>query len=74
MAVIDEMRAENPSAFQWKPAPYEYEQEKVPIDVIAGAQSFRHAIDFGARAEDIAAKWEASVAAFSKLRTAYLLY
>ena len=74
MAVIDEMRAEDPSAFQWKPAPYEYEHEKVPIDVIAGAQSFRHAIDFGARAEDIAAKWEASVAAFSKLRTAYLLY
>jgi uncharacterized protein YbbC (DUF1343 family) len=74
MAVIDELRAADPSAFQWKPAPYEYEHDKVPIDVIAGAQSFRHAIDAGTRAEEIAANWEATVAAFRTLRTPYLLY
>jgi uncharacterized protein YbbC (DUF1343 family) len=73
-AIIEEIRAANPSAFAWKPPPYEYEQDKVPIDVIAGSSSFRRAIDAGERAEQIADRWAASVADFRNLQRDYLLY
>jgi uncharacterized protein YbbC (DUF1343 family) len=73
-AVIEQMRAEDPSSFAWKRPPYEYEHEKQPIDVIAGATWFREAIDGGERAESIAARWEPTVAAFRDSRQPYLLY
>jgi uncharacterized protein YbbC (DUF1343 family) len=74
LAIIDEIRAADPHAFAWKPPPYEYEHDKVPIDVIAGSPAFRTAIDAGDRAEQIAAAWEQSVAEFGTLQQAYLLY
>jgi uncharacterized protein YbbC (DUF1343 family) len=74
IAIIEEIRAADPSSFAWKPPPYEYEHDKVPIDVIAGAASFRQAIDAGDRAEQIAARWQASVADFRTLQQRYLLY
>jgi uncharacterized protein YbbC (DUF1343 family) len=74
IAIIEEIRAADPSSFAWKPPPYEYEHDKVPIDVIAGAASFRQAIDAGDRAEQIAGRWQASVAAFRSLQQRYLLY
>jgi uncharacterized protein YbbC (DUF1343 family) len=74
VAVIDELRAADPSSFAWKSPPYEYEHEKMPIDVIAGSKSFREAIDAGERAEQIAARWHPTVAAFRELQRQYLLY
>ena len=74
VAIIEELRAADPAAFQWKTPPYEYELDKVPIDVIAGSASLRQAIDAGERGEDIAARWHESVAAFRELRHPYLLY
>jgi len=74
MAVIEGLRRADASAFAWKDPPYEYEQEKIPIDVIAGSSSFRLAIDAAERAEDIARGWQDSVAAFEKLRERFLLY
>jgi uncharacterized protein YbbC (DUF1343 family) len=74
LAIIDEIRAADPDAFAWKPPPYEYEHDKVPIDVIAGSPGFRTAINAGDRAEQIAARWEQSVADFRALQQAYLLY
>ena len=74
MAIIDELRAADPSSFQWKSPPYEYEHDKMPIDVIAGSKSFREAIDAGERAEQIAARWAPSVAAFRELQRQYHLY
>jgi uncharacterized protein YbbC (DUF1343 family) len=74
MAVIDAMRAADPDAFMWKRPPYEYENDKEPIDVIAGSPSFRRAIDSGERAEHIAARWARSVHDFRQLQQAFLLY
>ena len=74
IAVIEQMRVADPSRFAWKQPPYEYEHDKVPIDVIAGSKSFREAIDAGERAEDIAARWEPSVAAFRELQQRFFLY
>lgn len=74
VALIDEIRAADPASFAWKPPPYEYEHDQQPIDVIAGAKWFRHAIDAGERAESIAKRWESTVEAFRALRQPYLLY
>ncbi len=73
-AVIDEMRAADPASFAWKPPPYEYEHDKAPIDVIAGAKWFRERIDAGERGESIAKRSEPGVPAFRALRQRYLLY
>ena len=74
IAIIEQLRAADPASFQWKAPPYEYEHDKMPIDVIAGSQSFRQAIDAGERAEQIAARWQPTVAAFRDLQQKYLLY
>jgi uncharacterized protein YbbC (DUF1343 family) len=74
LAIIDAMRTADPAAFAWKQPPYEYEHDKVPIDVIAGSSSFRQAIDAGERAEHIAARWASSVQEFRKLQKPFLLY
>jgi uncharacterized protein YbbC (DUF1343 family) len=74
VAVIDQLQAADPAAFRWKDAPYEYEHDKVPIDVISGSVSFRQRIDAGERAEQMAPWWEPGIAAFRDLRAPYLLY
>jgi uncharacterized protein YbbC (DUF1343 family) len=74
MAVVDALRTEDPAAFAWKPPPYEYEQDRDPIELIAGSRSFRQAIDRGDRAEQIAERWKDSVDAFRRLRQPFLLY
>jgi uncharacterized protein YbbC (DUF1343 family) len=74
IAIIEELRAADPKAFSWKRPPYEYENDKEPIDVIAGSPSFRHAIDAGERAEHIAAKWATSVREFKTLQQRFHLY
>jgi uncharacterized protein YbbC (DUF1343 family) len=74
VAIIAEMRAADPASFAWKPPPYEYEHDKQPIDVIAGAKWFREMIDGGERAETIARRWETSAAEFQARRQRFLLY
>ena len=74
VAVIEQMRAADPARFEWKQPPYEYESDKIPIDVIAGSPSFRQAIDAGEPAERIAERWEPPLAAFRDLQQPYLLY
>jgi uncharacterized protein YbbC (DUF1343 family) len=74
MAVIDALRAADPQSFAWKMPPYEYEHDKMPIDVIAGSRTFREAIDAGERAEHIAERWASTVSAFRDVQRPYLLY
>jgi uncharacterized protein YbbC (DUF1343 family) len=74
VALIELIRAEAPEAFAWRQPPYEYEHRKEPIDILAGSPALREAIESGARAEDIAATWPASHAAFLAARETCLLY
>ena len=36
MEIIRLARTENPKDFAWKPLPYEYEPEKLPIEILCG--------------------------------------
>jgi uncharacterized protein YbbC (DUF1343 family) len=74
VALLAAIRASDPSAFRWREPPYEYEREKLPIDILAGSPALRQQIEAGMPARDIAASWEDGVAAFDHMRDGYLLY
>jgi uncharacterized protein YbbC (DUF1343 family) len=74
VALIQEVRAADPSAFSWRKPPYEYERDKEPIDILAGSPALRMAIDDGVSAEEIAGSWTADCERFKALRRAFLHY
>jgi uncharacterized protein YbbC (DUF1343 family) len=74
VALIEQIRAADPSAFAWRQPPYEYEHEKLPIDILSGSPALRTALDAGGRAEDVAASWSVALARFLSIRADFLLY
>ena len=73
-AVIAACRQVAPVAFAWRRPPYEYEHERMPIDILAGSDALRRALDADRAAAEIAADWEPALAAFEPIRRRYLLY
>ena len=45
--MLDEFRLEEPAKFAWRDPPYEYEHEKMPIDILYGSTRLREAIESG---------------------------
>ena len=74
VALIEAIRAEDPSQFSWRQPPYEYEHDKMPIDILSGSPALRQAIDSGASAESIAQTWPSTHAPFLSARERHLLY
>ena len=74
VALLEVFRATDPSRFVWRDPPYEYETEKMPIDILAGSAELRQQMDRGIPAREIAESWTASVREFEKVRERYLLY
>ncbi|MFB3853527.1 MAG: exo-beta-N-acetylmuramidase NamZ domain-containing protein [Vicinamibacterales bacterium] len=74
VAVMREMYAQDPEHFGWRQPPYEYEYEKLAIDILAGSDALRRQIESGTPATEIARSWEDRLAAFSATRERFLLY
>jgi uncharacterized protein YbbC (DUF1343 family) len=74
VALLGAFRQVREAAFEWRQPPYEYEHEKLPIDILAGSASTRQQIEAGIPAADIARSWEPGVAAFETLTRPFLLY
>ena len=74
VAVLEAFRAADSDQFGWKQPPYEYEYDRMPIDLLAGSSELRGQIEAGAAAADIARSWEAPVRAFDQIRRRFLLY
>ena len=62
-----------PEQCAWKQPPYEYVTDKLPIDVIAGTDKFRKAIESG-KVIPFLEESEEQLINFKKLRKTYLLY
>ncbi len=60
--------------FEWKKPPYEYEFEKMPIDILAGTDLLRKGIEGKISLKDMEEIWEGECKEFQKLRKNYLLY
>ncbi|MGD8369456.1 MAG: DUF1343 domain-containing protein [Desulfobacterales bacterium] len=74
LALLWAVRTLYPDRFEWKPPPYEYEYEKMPVDLIFGDDRIRRRIDDGLPVEALSRGWEEDEAEFDRLRRPYLLY
>jgi uncharacterized protein YbbC (DUF1343 family) len=60
--------------FSWREPPYEYEFDRLPIDLIFGDSSVRKALESGMELEAIFEGFSQGIEEFLKLRRPYLLY
>ena len=74
VALLETFRASAPDRFGWRDPPYEYEHERLPIDVLAGSPALREQIESGMAAGEIARSWQSAVEEFDRVRQAVLLY
>ena len=74
VALLAAFRAADPARFAWREPPYEYEHEKLPIDILAGSSELREQIERGMPAREIADSWKPAVAEFERVRERFLLY
>ena len=62
------------ATFAWRDPPYEYEHDKMPIDILAGSPTLRQQIESQMPLADIVASWRPGVAEFEEIRRNYLSY
>ena len=75
VAVIKAIRDLHPKQPLWKSPPYEYEAEKMPIDILVGNDLLRTALEKGEGLDHMATWWSAECASFGKkVRKKYLIY
>jgi uncharacterized protein YbbC (DUF1343 family) len=71
--MLDEFRKQDPARFAWRQPPYEYEHEKMPIDILYGSPKLREAVDAGNIASLLASAVR-DEEAFRQTREPFLLY
>jgi uncharacterized protein YbbC (DUF1343 family) len=74
VSIIREFYGAGPDLFSWRQPPYEYEHEKMPIDILAGSPALRQQIEEQVSIDEIAESWQPGVAEFLDLRRPCLLY
>ena len=73
-ALLLEFRRAAPDRFAWRQPPYEYEHDKLPIDILAGSPDLREQIDADQPLDVIVGSWQGEIEAFRRMREKYLLY
>jgi uncharacterized protein YbbC (DUF1343 family) len=63
-----------PGEFAYKPPPYEYEYERLPMDLILGDRQVRLALEAGAEIMDLERSWQEDLAGFAERSRAVFLY
>lgn len=75
VAIIKAIHDLYPEKFQWKQPPYEYETEKLPIDILTGSDKIRKYIEKGMTLNKMERWWNAECQSFNKnIRKEFLLY
>jgi uncharacterized protein YbbC (DUF1343 family) len=75
VAVIKAVHDLYPEQFVWKQPPYEYEFEKMPIDILAGTDRLRRDMEKGEKLARMEEWWLEECRQFhSKVRKRYLIY
>jgi len=73
-AVLLAFHAEDPGKFEWKQPPYEYEFERLPIDLLLGTDRLRQMVEEQRPLGDFKKACSESTRGFWKIRKKYLLY
>jgi uncharacterized protein YbbC (DUF1343 family) len=63
-----------PDRFKWREPPYEYEHDKMPIDILAGSPTLRRLIERQVPLSDVVDGWRSGETDFADARRPYLLY
>lgn len=74
LAMIQDVISLYPHHFSWRKPPYEYEKEKMPIDLIMGDKSLREGIEQQKDINDLEASWQKELQDFKEIAQGYLLY
>jgi uncharacterized protein YbbC (DUF1343 family) len=74
VALAQMFRRADPAQFAWRQPPYEYEHDKLPIDILAGSARLRQQIEADVPAREIADGWHVDEQAFAAVRQPFLLY
>ena len=75
VVIIKVIKELYPDHFRWREPPYEYEFEKLPIDILAGSNHLREALDRGDPIEEMETWWKLEGEVFNKeVRSKYLIY
>lgn len=74
VAILKAVHNSYPRQFEWKQPPYEYEEIKLPIDILAGTDRLRKDIDGWKELREMESWWEEGLASFEKIRKKYLIY
>lgn len=74
ISIISAARALYPEQFEWRQPPYEYEYEKMPIEILSGGKEIPGLIESGASCDQVRQSWQSGLDAFLRLRRPYLLY
>ena len=71
--LIAEFHRQDPSRFEWRQPPYEYEHDKMPIDILYGSDQLRLAVAAGETGA-LVDSWSGDEEAFKRTRQPFLLY
>lgn len=74
VAILQTARRQAPGEFRWREPPYEYETEKMPIDILWGDDALRLGIDGGAEPGDLLVGVESGIEAWTADTAPYRLY
>ena len=74
VAVLKAIHDTYPRDFAWKQPPYEYEETKLPIDILAGTDRLRRDIDAGSDLDEMENWWNKESQQFEKIRKKHLIY
>jgi uncharacterized protein YbbC (DUF1343 family) len=75
VSIIKAIQDLYPDFFKWKLPPYEYEKDKMPIDILAGTDRLRKDIEDGRSIEHMEEWWNEQCIEFNKkVRKRYLIY
>ncbi len=74
IAVISTAQALYPESFEWRMPPYEYELEKLPIEILCGGAEIPNMIRRQTPLDRVRQSWQSDVSGFLRQRQSYLMY
>ena len=74
LALLQAIAETCPEHFRWLPPPYEYEWEKLPIDILIGDGALRRRLEEGAPISALEEGWREELSRYRELREGVFLY
>lgn len=74
LRLLQAVISKHPDQFKWKPPPYEYEFERMPIDLIIGDRDIRRRLENLEPVDAVEAGWQEELSRFKTISREFHLY